>query len=60
MNIAARIIGFICICLGIGTFAYQVAFLGIHPVAWFIIGAILLFSREIGNRMTKRDEEDNK
>lgn len=42
MKIVARIIGFLVICLGIFALAFQTYPLGMHPVALFILGVLLL------------------
>lgn len=44
VKILCRILGFIFICIGMVALAYQAYLFGVHPAAWFILGAGLLLS----------------
>lgn len=59
IKVGSVIIGFILICIGIATLAGQVAFLGIHPVVWFILGALLICSDSAWEKLAraKRSEQ---
>lgn len=62
IKVGSVIIGFILICIGIATLAGQVAFLGIHPVVWFILGALLICSDSAWEKLAraKRSEQSGK
>lgn len=44
VKVGSVIIGFIMICIGIAALAGQTPVFGIHPIVWFILGAMLICS----------------
>ncbi len=60
IKVGSVIIGFILICIGIATIAGQVAFLGIHPVVWFILGALLICSDSAWEKLAHAKRGEHK
>lgn len=54
MKIGSVILGFAMICIGIVDLAGQAPVLGIHPAAWFILGALLICSDSAWAKLAKK------
>ncbi len=44
VKVGSVILGFVMICIGIAALAGQTPVFGIHPIVWFILGAMLICS----------------
>ncbi len=53
VKVGSVIIGFIMICIGIAALAGQTPVFGIHPVVWFILGAMLICSDSAWEKLAR-------
>ena len=60
VKVGSVIIGFIMICIGIAALAGQTPVFGIHPIVWFILGAMLICSDSAWEKLARAKRHDRK
>lgn len=60
VKVGSVIIGFIMICIGIAALAGQTPVFGIHPIVWFILGAMLICSDSAWEKLARAKRYEHK
>lgn len=60
VKVGSVIIGFIMICIGIAALAGQTPVFGIHPIVWFILGAMLICSDSAWEKLARAKRHEHK
>ncbi len=60
VKVGSVILGFVMICIGIAALAGQTPVFGIHPIVWFILGAMLICSDSAWEKLAHAKRRNHK